>query len=971
MTTTYPCPVCGAPADLTAGCGGCGRSPDAQAAEVVRLNEELAALAPEVDEAQRAYTALAARLRETRQRRDDLALAVRQAAFYARGGVAPQVPATTPAPTGQPPAPATQPAPPAPEAKPVTVQNLLFVLGGLLVGAAAIVFTGVAWATYGPVGRSVALAAVTLLALAVPPLATRRGLRATAETFAAVGMLLVVLDGYGAWYVNLLGLGNLPGAGYAAIVCVVTAAVALGYGAATGLAGPRFAALVAIQPALPLVAAEVEADAWGWSIAFGAVAAVDLLVVARVKALGPRVVAWVAYGCALLASGACALVALLGPDPARLPVLLGLPLLLTTALILAAGLVTRLGPLRTVGTAALAFAAALAVVRPVAEVSVEQTDLAATVAVLALAAMAYGLGRLAGPGLRAEALGARIGAGVAAAVWGFVLLILGAIAIGVTVAGSFPVWHSSGPAVRVYAWENPLWVAGVTAAAALLLPAAARRIALVAGGTLIALTLPVALLPDIWLIVTVDLVVAALLLLVVRRFAPVPAEVAAAVLAAHAAVVSLATPAAAAAVSAAILVLGLAGGLVLRGTVAGRVALAVGLVAWPAAVAATVFAAGAPDPWTARAGLTAAALLLIPVVVLAGRAARPYALGALALAVGVATIWPDLTDVGEPQGVYPALGLVILATAYRAVRPHGWQLLGAAAIAASAVLLIVVLPLALNVFAAPYEWVGSIWSGVPDGVGIDPGDISGIPAGSAVALLLVAVAIALIGRYADAAAVGIVGVVAVLAGLDAPWPTVPAASLALGAGAVVATALWWRGGRYVAAIGVLLAGAGLAGLLATEASTLAGLGLLAVAAAVVGGAGPATGARVAGWLVAVAAAGSFAAAATRAVDLPLARAAYPVLAVAAVALGLAALLRSPRFDRGRQSAQAASPRRPRSPGRPRRPRSPRRPGRPAQAAQAGRRQSRRPRRAGPGGGGGSSGSRWTPPPTRRRSSRCC
>ena len=361
--------------------------------------------------------------------------------------------------------------------------------------------------------------------------------------------------------------------------------------------------------------------------------------------------------------------------------------------------------------------------------------------------------------------------------------------------------------------------------------------------------------------------------------------------------VSLATPATAAAVSAAVLVLGLAGGLVLRGTIAGRVALAVGLVAWPAAVAATVFAAGAPEPWTARAGLTAAALLLIPVVVLAGRAARPYAVGALALAVGVATTWPDLTGVTEPQGIYPALGLVILATAYRAVRPHGKPLLGVAAGAEAVVLLPVLLPLALVLFAAPYEWAGSIWSGAPDGVGIDPADVSGVPRGSSLTALLVAGAIALVGRYAVAAAVGLVGVVAVLAGFDAPWPTVPAASLALGAGAVVVTTLWGRGGRYVAPVGLLLAGAGLAGLLPTEASTLAGLGLIAVAAAVVGGAGPATGARVAGWLVAVVAAGSFAAAATRAADLPLARAAYPVLAVGAVALGLAALLRTRRVER--------------------------------------------------------------------------
>ena len=105
-------------------------------------------------------------------------------------------------------------------------------------------------------------------------------------------------------------------------------------------------------------------------------------------------------------------------------------------------------------------------------------------------------------------------------------------------------------------------------------------------------------------------------------------------------------------------------------------------------------------------------------------------------------------------------------------------------------------------------------------------------------MLLIAVAIALVGRYAGAAAVGLVGVVAVLAGVDAPWPAVPAASLALGAGAVVVTALWGRGGRSVAPVGLLLAGAGLAGLLPTEASTLAGLGVLVVAAAVVRRRGP-------------------------------------------------------------------------------------------------------------------------------------
>ena len=120
----------------------------------------------------------------------------------------------------------------APEAKPVTVQNLLFVLGGLLVGAAAIVFTGVAWATYGagrPLGgaRRRHAARARGAAAGRPPRAAghrrdvRRGRACCWWSWTATRRGTS----------NLLGLGTLPGAGYAAIVCVVTAAVALGYGA--------------------------------------------------------------------------------------------------------------------------------------------------------------------------------------------------------------------------------------------------------------------------------------------------------------------------------------------------------------------------------------------------------------------------------------------------------------------------------------------------------------------------------------------------------------------------------------------------------------------------------------------------------------------------------------------------------------------------------------------------------------------
>ncbi|MEK8109484.1 hypothetical protein NKG94_42805 [Micromonospora sp. M12] len=79
-------------------------------------------------------------------------------------------------------------------------------------------FTAVAWASVGVGGRALILAAFTALALGVPVLVARRGLRGTAETFAAVGLLLVVLDGYAAWSVNLAGVAGWPGSRYAALV---------------------------------------------------------------------------------------------------------------------------------------------------------------------------------------------------------------------------------------------------------------------------------------------------------------------------------------------------------------------------------------------------------------------------------------------------------------------------------------------------------------------------------------------------------------------------------------------------------------------------------------------------------------------------------------------------------------------------------------------------------------------------------
>ncbi|MEU4777770.1 hypothetical protein, partial [Micromonospora sp. NPDC023633] len=92
QNTGYPCPACGAPADLGSGCSGCGRPPHPAAAEVVRLDREIVALGGEVERARATYQGLADRLGAARQRRAALAAAVR-AEFPVSRPAAPATPA--------------------------------------------------------------------------------------------------------------------------------------------------------------------------------------------------------------------------------------------------------------------------------------------------------------------------------------------------------------------------------------------------------------------------------------------------------------------------------------------------------------------------------------------------------------------------------------------------------------------------------------------------------------------------------------------------------------------------------------------------------------------------------------------------------------------------------------------------------------------------------------------------------------
>ncbi|MER6091984.1 SCO7613 C-terminal domain-containing membrane protein [Streptomyces bluensis] len=138
-------------------------------------------------------------------------------------------------------------APPAPLAPPArrteatapSVQNVLLVLGGLLLTVAAIAFTLVSWGHMGIAGRALVLGAVTLAALGVPLPLLRHGLRSTAEAVAGLGLALTVLDAYALHEVTFT---SVQGIGYAAAASAVLAGVWAAYGVGIGV-------LVSTEPA--------------------------------------------------------------------------------------------------------------------------------------------------------------------------------------------------------------------------------------------------------------------------------------------------------------------------------------------------------------------------------------------------------------------------------------------------------------------------------------------------------------------------------------------------------------------------------------------------------------------------------------------------------------------------------------------------------------------------------------------------
>ncbi|MFI1565864.1 SCO7613 C-terminal domain-containing membrane protein [Streptomyces sp. NPDC020490] len=190
------------------------------------------------------------------------------------------------------PAAPTAPAPGArSEAGAPRVQNVLLLLGGVLLVIAAMAFTLVSWGHLGIAGRAAVLGAVTLAALAAPAPLVKRGLRSTAESVAGLALALTVLDAYALHETALTGT---DATGYAAAASAVLAVLWAAYGLLPGTAALRLpgpAALVAAQVTLVLWAIAAAAGPYGVTAALLVTAGFDTALALRATGRAVRLTA--------------------------------------------------------------------------------------------------------------------------------------------------------------------------------------------------------------------------------------------------------------------------------------------------------------------------------------------------------------------------------------------------------------------------------------------------------------------------------------------------------------------------------------------------------------------------------------------------------------------------------------------------------------------------------------------------------
>ncbi|MFE9021726.1 SCO7613 C-terminal domain-containing membrane protein [Streptomyces sp. NPDC007808] len=180
---------------------------------------------------------------------------------------------------------------PRPEASAPRVQNVLLVLGGVLLTIAAVAFTLVSWGHMGITGRALVLGGVTVAVLAAPVMLLKRGLRSTAESVAGLGLALTVLDAYA---LHAVMSADVDATGYVAAASAALAALWTAYGLLPRLSGLRLplpAALVVAQLPLALWAVAADLGLYAVTAAVLVTAGIDAGVALRVPARSVRITA--------------------------------------------------------------------------------------------------------------------------------------------------------------------------------------------------------------------------------------------------------------------------------------------------------------------------------------------------------------------------------------------------------------------------------------------------------------------------------------------------------------------------------------------------------------------------------------------------------------------------------------------------------------------------------------------------------
>ncbi|HEU4349934.1 MAG TPA: hypothetical protein VFR35_19325, partial [Actinoplanes sp.] len=174
-----------------------------------------------------------------------------------------------------------------PEASTQSVQNIMLALGALVLGVAAVVFAGLA---PNPFAGAAILALATAGALTLAPGISHRGLSSTAETVAAVGLVLLPMTLY-ALHDTAVAV-RVPVQVFLGVALAITAVAGFLYAGVTRLSAPRYATVIAVQPVPPLLAYPVVESPAGWGMALAVVALIDLLLLTTVIRRGRLVPRW-------------------------------------------------------------------------------------------------------------------------------------------------------------------------------------------------------------------------------------------------------------------------------------------------------------------------------------------------------------------------------------------------------------------------------------------------------------------------------------------------------------------------------------------------------------------------------------------------------------------------------------------------------------------------------------------------------